>query len=405
MKILLVNKFLYPKGGAETVFLGTADVLKARGHEISFFSMAHPCNLPSNFSAYFVSNVDYEKPGFAQSLKAAGRLIYSWESRRNIERLLSLHKPDVAHLHNIYHQISPSIMHSLKKFRVPVVMTLHDYKIVCASYSMVAEDRTCEACKDERYYQCFLKKCVKDSRTKSLLNTFEMYLHHKMLRIYDLVDVFISPSRFLKDKVAGMGFKGRIEVLPNFVDPGDFVPQYGSAEPSVCYVGRLSKEKGVATLMDAMKRSPGVRLKVIGDGPLRAALEKKCRDDGMKNVTFLGYQAGEALKEEIRRSLFLVIPSEWYENNPRAVIEAFALGKPVVGARIGGIPELVRDGETGLTFESGNADDLSEKIRTLVSRPDLIMEMGKKARRFVELELNSEAHYKRLMAIYESVRK
>jgi glycosyltransferase involved in cell wall biosynthesis len=150
-----------------------------------------------------------------------------------------------------------------------------------------------------------------------------------------------------------MGFKGRIEVLPNFVDPADFLPRYGAAEQSVCCVGRLSKEKGVATLMDAMKRLPGVRLKVIGDGPLRASLEEKCRNDGMKNVTFFGYQAGEALKEEIRRSLFLVIPSEWYENNPRSVIEAFALGKT--------------------------------------------------ARGVVEQELNAGRHYERLMEIYRSL--
>ena len=405
MKILLINKYFYPKGGAENSFFQTAKLLERYGHSISFFSMQDERNLPTEYSRYFVSRVEYDKPGVGQSIKAAGRLLYSWESRRNIERLIQDQKPDLAHLNNIYHQISPSILHSLKKFCVPVVMTLRDYKIVCASYSMIADGKICEACKDGRHYQCFLKKCVKDSRVKSLLNTLEMYLHHKILRIYDLVDVFISPSRFLKDKMQAMGFKGRIEVLPNFVDHGDFLPRYGAAERLICYVGRLSKEKGVATLIDAMKLLPGVQLKVIGDGPLRGKLEEKCRKEGIKNVVFLGYQTGEDLKREMSNPLFVVIPSEWYENNPRSVIEAFALGKPVVGARIGGIPELVKGGETGLLYESGNVEDLRDKIEALLKDKERIEFMGRNARKFVETELNTDLHYEKLMKIYQSVMK
>ena len=237
-----------------------------------------------------------------------------------------------------------------------------------------------------------------------------MYLHHKILRIYDLVDVFISPSRFLKDKLQAMGFKGRIEVLSNFINPADFVPKYEAVEQSICYVGRLSKEKGVATLIEAVK-GLDVTLKIIGDGPLRENLElgswsseeKSSNSELQTNIQFLGYKTGDELKDKIKKSMFLVIPSENYENNPRSVIEAFALGKPVVGARIGGIPELIKDHETGLTFEPGNVEDLREKIDYMVNHPDKVIEMGRNARRFVEKELNAEKHYERLMEVYQSV--
>ena len=402
MTILLINKFLYPKGGDAIVTLATGGLLRARGNEVVFWGMKNEKDPPYPHRDLFVDEVDLSSGGgIKQQLKIAGNMLYSLKAKAKIEKLIQrVGKPDIVHLHNFAHQISPSVLHVFKKYRIPCVMTMHDYKLVCASYTLLSHGKLCEKCAGGAYIHCFREGCVKDSKAKSLLNTLEMYLHHRILRIYDLVDVFISPSRFLKDKVQEMGFKGRIEVLPNFIDPADFVPTYGAAERSICYVGRLSKEKGVATLIDAMKSLPEVQLKVIGDGSLRGELEEKCRNDGIKNAAFLGYQTGEALKREISNSLFLVIPSESYEVFGLVIIEAFSSGKPVIGARIGGIPELVIDGETGYTFEPGNARDLADKIRTLASRPDLIIEMGKKARRFVESELNPEQHYSRLMAIY-----
>ena len=290
MRILLVNKYFYIKGGAENSFFETAKLLEIYGHTVNFFSMHDKKNLPTKHSKYFVSNVEYDNPGVKQSIVAAGRLLYSWESRFNIEHLIRDQKPDIAHLNNIYHQISPSILHSLKKNRVPIIMSLRDYKLVCASYSMLAHRKVCEKCARGAYFNCFKEGCVKNSKVKSLLNTIEMYLHHKILHVYDLIDIFISPSQFLKNKLQEMGFKGQIEVLPNFVNPDDFMPRYGSAEKTICYVGRLSKEKGVATLIEAMKFFPRLQLKIIGDEPLRGELEGKCRNDKIKNVSFLGYQ-------------------------------------------------------------------------------------------------------------------
>lgn len=405
MKIIIINKFLYPKGGDAIVTLATGELLRAHRHEVFFWGMRSEKDSPHPHQDIFVDEVDLNSSGgIKQQTKIAWNMLYSLEAKSKAKKLLQrIGRPDIIHLHNFAHQISPSILHVFKKHRIPCVMTMHDYKLVCASYAMLAHGKVCEKCAGDAHINCFREGCVKNSKAKSLLNTFEMYLHHKILHIYDLIDVFISPSQFLKDKLLAMGFKGRIEVLSNFVNPDDFSPRYEAVEQSIYYVGRLSKEKGLSTLIDAMKLLPEVQLKIIGDGPLRHELKDKCHNDGIKNTAFLGYQSGEDLKKEINSSLLLVIPSEWYENNPRSVIEAFALGKPVVGARIGGIPELVRNQETGLTFEPGNARDLADKIRILVSQPDLIVEIGKKARRFVELELNAEKHYARLINIYQQI--
>lgn len=405
MRIILINKFLYPKGGDAIVTLATGELLRAHGNEIIFWGMRSEEDPSYPHQDIFVDEVDLNfSDDIKQQIKIAGNMLYSLEAKSKAEKLIQrIGKPDIVHLHNFAHQISSSILHVFKKNKIPCVMTMHDYKLVCASYSMLAHGKICEKCADGAYINCFREGCVKNSKAKSLLNTLEMYLHHKILHIYDLIDVFVSPSQFLKDKLLEMGFKRQIEVLPNFVNPDDFIPQYQATEQSICYVGRLSKEKGVATLINAMKILPDIQLKIIGDGPIRLELKNKCRNENVSNVIFHGYKTGKNLKKEIRDSLFLVIPSECYENNPRSVIEAFALGKPVVGARIGGIPELVRDHETGLTFDPGNAHDLADKIRTLINQPDLIVEMGKRARLFVELELNAEKHYRQLMNIYQQV--
>jgi len=401
MKLLLINKFFFHKGGAERVFFDEKSILESRGNSVIPFSMKHSKNIQSKYEHYFVSNINYNNRGVLNASYSTGRLLYSFQARRKIETLIKQEKPDIAHLHNIYHQISPSILHSLKKHKIPVIMTLHDYKLVCASYSMITNDGICEACKKGKYYNCYQKSCVKNSRAKSLLSTIEMYLHHNLLHIYNLVNIFISPSKFLIDRFHKMGFKRQIEYLPNFVEPNEFDPEYDNEGRFIVYFGRISKEKGLITLIRAMQKLPDITLKIIGEGPLRGYVESEVKNLGLTNIKLLGYKAGDELKDIIRNCMFVVVPSEWYENNPRSAIESFALGKPVIGASIGGIPELVRHGETGLLFESGNVEDLRAKIEYLVAHMDEIVRMGKDARKFVEQELNEEKHYDELMRIYQ----
>lgn len=401
MNVLLANKYFFRKGGADNSFFATAELLKENGHGVRFFSMHHPRNESSEFSKYFVSEVKYDTPNIVEAARAAGRLLYSFEARRRVSDLLRDFPVDIAHLNSIYHQISPSIIDALVEQSVPVVMTLRDYKVVCASYVMLAGGGVCEACEGGRYYNCFLKRCVKGSGLKSALNTLEMYLHHNVLKLYEKVDVFISPSEFLRDKVTQLGFCGHIEVIPNFADLTVFQPNYVVDSSEVVYFGRLSWEKGLLTLVRAAKGLP-LTVRLIGEGPYRHELEQTCARERIDNVIFSGYQSGVELRKQVQSALCVVVPSEWYENNPRTVIEGFALGKAAIGARIGGIPELVRDGETGFTFESGSLPELREKLGLAVANRDEMMAMGKRGRRLVEEEFSPERHYEKLVRVYEN---
>ncbi len=402
MKILLINKFLYPKGGDAISTITTGGLLARRGHEVNFWGMEHPDNPEYPLKEFFVSRVDYDlSKGLSEKLKISMNILYSFEARRKIEQVLNKVKPDIVHLNNFAHQISPSVLDAIKKRGIATLMTMRDYKLVCPSYTMLVDGKLCEQCGNERYYHCALNKCTKNSYSKSFINTLEMYLHHSILHIYDKIDLYISPSRFLMDKVKEMKFAGEVVHIPNFVNVGDFKHSYTPAGKNIVYVGRLSHEKGIETLMNAVK-GIDAELKIIGDGPLMEQLTGKVKTDRINNIEFLGYKTGEDLHNEIRKSMFVVIPSEWYENNPRTVIEAFALGKPVIGARIGGIPELVRDWETGLTFESGNTGDLKEKLCLAIENKEKLQEMGKRARMFVESELGPDKHYDSLMEAYET---
>jgi glycosyltransferase involved in cell wall biosynthesis len=402
VKILLVNKFLYPKGGDAISTLNTGRLLEHKRHQVVFWGMNHSSNPSYAYEDYFVNYADFDKPnGVRDKTRLALNLLYSLEAKRKIDFIIKIEKPDIVHLHNFAHQISPSILDTVKKYKLPIVMTLHDYKMVCPSYSMLSNGKVCDVCREGKYYNCFLRRCVKKSRIKSLLNTLEMYLHHNILHIYDAVDIFISPSVFLRDRLKSMGFKGRVVYLPNFIYLDKLAPQYNCSEPSVVYFGRLSREKGLVTLINAIKHTSGITLNIIGDGPIKDELVRKANGEGIRNIKFMGYRTGNQLTSEIRKSMAIVLPSECYENNPLSVIEGFALGKAAVAACIGGIPELVKNGVTGLTFEAGNADELKSKLNYVRINPDKMAEMGKNARRLVESELSAEIHYGRLMDIYE----
>jgi len=401
MKILLINKFLYPKGGDVISTLETGRLLSEKGHKVIFWGMKHPLNSEYHYKDYFVSYVDFNKPmNILQAFKTTMRILYSFEAKKKIEELIKKEKPDIVHLNNFAHQISPSILDIFAKYRIPTVMTMRDYKLVCPSYTMLSDGIPCERCKNGKYYRCFINKCTKNSYMKSLLNTVEMYLHHKILHIYNRIDLIIATSQFLKEKHIEMGIRNEIVCLPNFVNIKDYLPEYQWKEKSIVYFGRLSREKGLFTLLKAIK-GLNIQLKIIGDGPIRKDLGQKAKKERINNVVFVGYKLGKDLKKEIQDSIATVLPSEWYEAFGRTVIESFALGKPVIGARIGGIPELVKDNENGLTFESGNSEDLKDRILHLLKNPDKIIEMGRNARKFVEENFNPEKHYQGLMKIYQ----
>ncbi len=402
MKILLINKYLYPRGGDAVSTINTGKLLAKKGHNVFFWGLKHPSNPFYPYSDYFVDNIDYnEAMSIKQKISASFKIFYSVEAKRKIEKLINIVKPDIVHLNNFAHQISPSILYIFKKYGIPTVMTMHDYKLVCTSSAMFADGKPCERCKNYRYYWCLLKKCKKNSYFKSLVSTLELYLHHDILHLYELIDLYISPSIFLKEKIREMGFKGEVVYLPNFVNLEEFVPEF-KFNNEICYFGRLSYKKGIDALIKAVK-GINIVLKIIGTGPLIESLQLKVKNEEINNVRFLGYKMENELKNEVKKMMAVVVPSMWYENNPRTVLEAFALGKPVIGSRIGGIPELIKEGKTGYLFTPGDVKDLRSKILKFYEDEDKILEMGKNARKFVEEEFNSEIHYEKLMEIYSRV--
>jgi glycosyltransferase involved in cell wall biosynthesis len=418
LTVLHVNKFHYLKGGSEVVYFQTANVLAAHGHSNIFFSMHHPENQPSEASEFFVPYIDFNNlENVGSSIEGSLRILYYFKAKKLLSKLLDRYNIDIAHLHNVHHQISPSILHVLKSRGIPIVMTLHDYKMVCTSYNLLVEERPCEVCVRGNYYKAITYRCVKDSYYKSFLAAIEMYLHHKIMDIYDNVDVFIAPSLFLKDKLIEMGFKKEIVYLPNFIDSERFntldviMNDTNEDEKTFVYFGRLTHGKGLITLLEAANlwlqnnKNVKVVVKIIGDGILKNDLQEIVKATAIHNVRFLGYMKGEELFREIKKSIAVIIPSEWYENNPMAVIEAFALGKPVIGSRIAGIPELVKDNYTGLTFQTKNAFDLYLKMKFIIENPDKTKLMGQYARTVVLQELNSEKYYEKLIGIYEQVLK
>ncbi|RJQ56259.1 MAG: glycosyltransferase [Nitrospiraceae bacterium] len=413
MTVLHINKLHYIFGGADVIYFRTAEILEKNGHSSVFFAMRHPDNLPCHTAEYFMPLIDTGKRYVSDFVKASCRNIYSFKARKCISRILDKYHIDIVHMHDIHRQMSPSILHEIKKREIPVVMTLHNYKMICPSFLMMAHGKPCEACDQGKYFNAVKLKCVKGSFFRSALLAIELYMHHKILDAYKNVNVFIAPSIFLKNKHEEMGFHKNIVHLPYPLDVKGFdkvnpeeIKEKTGGQLTFVYFGRLEPEKGLFTLFESIKNisyneaESRVVFKIIGEGAIKDELHEIALRNGMHNVEFLGYLTGEDLFTEIRKADVVIIPSEWYENYPVSVMEAFALGKPVIGARIGGIPEMVKDNATGLTFESGDPSDLGEKITYVIKNPGKAALWGRNAREFIEREVNPEKHYRQLMKIY-----
>jgi len=402
MKILMAHNWYFVVGGADRVFFETMKLLEKHGHTVVPFSMKDKRNYDSAYKEYFVNEIDYStiKPSM-DNLKTAIRMIYSTEAKKKIDALIQKTKPDIVHLHNIYGRLTPSILYALKKNNVPVVMTLHDYKLICPAYNMLRDGKVCEICKGGKYYRCITTKCHKKSYLASLVYALEAYIYTLLKTYLRHIRYFVTPSKFMQNKLIEFGIpQDKLVHMPNFVSFQAIKPTY-SNKSYLLYSGKLLRTKGLITLLQAVKELPDVNLLIAGAGDMKEELEAYVKDNKIKNVRFLGYLGEEELHKILEESLFVILPTECYENAPMAVLEAFAHGKPVIGADIAGIPEMIKNGETGLLFEPGNKQTLREKIRYFVSHPEMIVEMGKNARNKVEAEYNADLYYQRLMDVYK----
>ena len=397
MKILLANKFFYLNGGSERVFFQERDFLVGRGYSVIDFSMKDDRNFASPYSDYFVPNIDYHQDGsLSKRISHIGSFIHSNIAVDNVEKLIKDKKPDMAHLHNIYHQLTPSMIPALKSNGVKVVLTLHDTKLICPGYLALNNGGICTDCEGKNFLRPFISNC-QNSRSKGLLLASEAFFH-KWKGSYDAVDLFICPSEFLAYLTSKRIPRVKIRVLNNGIDLNLYQPNFVD-EGYVIYFGRLSKEKGVKTLL---KAHAGVHekypLKIVGTGPLEEELKREFSD-----AEFWGYRSGEELNELIRNAAVVIVPSECYENCSMVVLEAMAFGKPIIGSRIGGIPEQVEDGKTGLLFEMGNVEQLAKKIELLAKDKNLRKKMGRAARMKLEREYSLKDHCEGLLDIYSEL--
>ena len=355
MKIVLVNKFWYARGGAERVVLLTKELLEKAGHTVEVFGMNHPDNLFSN--KYFIDNIEYNQGSFWQKIKFGLKAIYNLDAARNFEKLLQDFAPDVVHFHNIYHQLSCSIVGVAKKMNIKTVMTLHDYKFISPNYNLFHHGKIDESCIDGQYYRCVLNNCM-ENMPESFLATIEAYFV-RFKKYKQMINKFISPSHFLRDKFIKAGFlDNTIEYLPNPLPDKNF--EFADSDDGyLLYVGRLSAEKGVQYLVESAKILSNIKFKIVGTGLDKQNIEENLQKHNIKNVELLGWQNGEVVNDLIKKARIVVVPSVWYENAPLSVLEAKAHGKIIIASNLGGMSELLPN---DLLVEPSNTLILVKKI-------------------------------------------
>lgn len=396
MRIVTANNYYYLRGGSERVLFDEEKILIESGQEVFPFSTFHE---ESGSASSNTLLIDARGIGTAHGWERIAKLSSVFHNSTVAEafaNMLDVRQPDLVHVHNIYGTLTTAVLVEAKRRGIPAVMTAHDMKLVCPTYLCLDHGRSCEACGGRNFYRAALHACHRNGLAASAIFALESYFN-RWLRRYESLHRIIVPSRFLRDLLIRNGIPGnRIAYIPNGVDVQNISPQPEPGE-YVLYAGRLSSEKGILTLMRAM-RGTAVPLRVVGDGPLRSEVERNIRD--ADNIYLEGYRRGVQLASLFKDAAFVVLPSEWYENAPLSLLEAYAYGKPVLGAQIGGIPELVVPGETGLLFEAGNEDQLRDLILDLWGRRDRVKGMGKNARGLVEAEYSLSLHGDRLVDLY-----
>lgn len=402
-RLLSINTYHYRRGGSDAVFFEHDALFRDIGWDTSVFTMHHPRNEPSEWSDYFANEIEFgHQYGLMDKLRMAGKIIWSLEAKDKINRLLDRFPADVAHAHCIYHHLSPSVLSACHERGIPTVMTAHDLKLACPAYKMLNSTGICERCKGGNLSHLLINRCVRDSLMVSGLVALESAVHKSLGLYRKNLNKIVVPSLFFKEKLIEWGWDEQmLEYIPNFIRPENYQPQYEPGDYFL-YFGRLAPEKGVGTLIKAALKA-GVTLRIAGTGPMEAEL-KAMVPAGNTQIEFMGFCGGEKLWSLVRGSRAVVLPSEWYENAPMSVLEAYACGKPVIGARIGGIPEMVQDAETGYLFESGDSDLLSDCLGRLEGMSGQeVMQLGKHAREYVAMTYNEGRYLASILGLYESL--
>lgn len=403
MRILFCNKYNFPFSGTEVYLFELMELLRSHGHEVALFSMADPRGKATRFDQHFVPLTDFKNSSKAwlTRVQQAGHAIYSTDARVRLKRLLAEFLPDIAHVRNIYHHLTPSILWELKEQRIPVLYHLNDFKLLCPAYNLVTNGRACERPCTGKFWRAVTDGCFTGPPGAGTVLVAEAYFHHWLGSYRKCVDHYLTPSRFAKELLVKNGFdQQNISVLPHFQEMPP-IPHMAKQNAPILYFGRLSPEKGVADLLHAMSHLPHLRLQIAGEGPQRSELEHLSESFRLNNVEFVGHLSGENLDRAIAASRFTVLPSHAYETLGKSILESYAWARAVVASDLGSRRELVQDGKTGVLYEVGNVDQLAKTISTLADNPQLTAQMGLAGRRFVETNHTSEKHYRELLQLYE----
>ena len=378
-------------------------MMRAHGHEVALFCMADDRGEPTGYERHFVAHIDFKAmAGVLSKARMAAHAIYSTEARRKIREMIQDFRPDIAHVRNIYHHLSPSILWELTAQGVPVVYHVNDFKLLCPSYNMVASGEACEACKQGKFRRALRSECYPGFAARATL-VAEAYVHRWLGTYRKCVDRFLAPSQFVREKFVEHGWDGsKFEVLPHFQKVGG-ESDGPAADGPVVYCGRLSAEKGVDDLLRAMRQIPDTNLVIAGDGPQRIELQELAGRLGLRNAEFVG-QIGPAERDVlIARSKFTVLPSHAYETLGKTILESYAQGRPVVATDLGSRREFVHHGETGLLYRRGDVNELAEAIVALAAKPAIAEEMGRAGRELVRIKHSPEEHYEKLSGLYEEL--
>ena len=373
MKIILINKFHYLRGGAETYYFDLGEVLAQHGHEVHYFSMDDKQNEPAIDEKYFVSHQEYvgaKTP--LEKIRALSKTIYSNEAKQKLKKMIIDIKPDLIHINNYHRQLSCSIFDAAKELRVPVIMTAHDATNICPQIYMHYQE-CCTQCSTGKYYHCLLGRCIKGSLSMSLAGTIEGYVS-KFKQVYDKIDCLIVPSGYIADVYEKDGFdKKKIRVMHNAKRINKINVESWPERKYMIFFGRLSREKGIITLLQAITKINTIPIYIVGEGPEESNIKNFIAEHRLsEKVKLIGYKNGHELTDLIFGSRFAVIPSQTPENCPYGVIEAFACGVPVVGSALGGIPELITEGETGWTFSAGDVQALASVLKMAESKAPML---------------------------------
>ncbi len=410
MKILQINKFFFLKGGAERHFFDLSELLSMKGHQVSIWSTKHPLNFPFPNQKDFAKFIDFSKKDyFLKEIKKLKNIFWNKEAKKKLEKIIKYKKPDIAHLHNIFSHFSSSIIYILKKYNIPIILTLHDYKLFCPNYKFFSNNNICFDClKNKNYKSCIYKKCIKDSYIKSFAGYLEGKWNKDFLKVAEKIDIFLAPSLFIKKKAIEWGIpKEKIIHLPNFIDENYISKKTKSKKQSnyFLYFGRLSKEKGVEFLIKSFLNIsndfPEWKLKIAGDGPEERKLKKAFQKN--KQIEFLGRKNNKELNKIISKAYLIVVPSLWPENFPYSILESNILAIPVLASRTGGLTKLIKHEKTGLLFKLGDHDDLENKIIWSIRNPKKIKQIGELTQKEVFDKYNSEKYYEKIMKIYKNI--